>query len=95
MTTNKIYANDDGTAIILDTKEDLATATAYSIEALTPSNAELSWAATIVETTKLRHITATGELLAPGEWRFQAKVTFPDGTWYGDTVRAMVYKKWR
>jgi len=94
--TDKVYVGDTGTAVILDTEEDLSTAISYSILARTPLGAELEWAADIYEVTKLKYVDTLGVIGAiAGEWRFKTKVSFPYGTWSGDTVRKTVHTKWR
>lgn len=94
---DKIYIGDHGTAIILDTEEDLTGADALTIEAAKPGllAVGVSWDGTQVETTKIRIVTEEGDIDVAGEWRLQAKVVMPSGTWYGKTVRMMVHKRFQ
>lgn len=89
---SKVYVGDIGTAIVLDTGTNLGTATAFSIEVRKPSGAVVSWAATVVETTKLRFVTVSGTLDEAGSWAMQAKVALPSGLWLGETATMTVYR---
>lgn len=91
MSTLKPYVGDVGTEIKLDTFVILSTATAQSIEAQRPDGTLVSWAATVVETTKVRYVTDANSFNKPGDWKLQARVVLPGGTWRGETVQVKVY----
>jgi hypothetical protein len=89
---SKVYVGDTGTAIELDVGVSLAGATAQSIEARRPDGTTVSWAASVFETTKLRFITTNSTLDMAGDWKLQARVTLPSGTWSGEVVKLTVFR---
>ncbi len=92
---SKPYVGDIGTLIQLDVGEALATATAQTIEARRPDGTTVSWAGTVVDATKVQYTTVAGTLNMPGEWRLQARVTLPSGTWLGEVATVTVYSAWQ
>jgi hypothetical protein len=89
----KTYVGDTGTAIVLDTGQSLAGASSVSILARKPDGAtDVTWTGTVVETTKVQFSTLAGTLDMAGEWRLQARVVLPSGTWLGETVGLTVYR---
>ena len=89
----KTYTGDIGTAIVLDTGQSLAGAVSVSIEARKPDGATLaSWTASVVESTKVQFTSIAGTFDAAGEYKLQAKVTLPSGTWLGETVGLTVHR---
>lgn len=89
---SKVYVGDTGTAIELDVGVSLAAATAQSIEARRPDGTTVSWAATVVDGTKVRFITLADTLNQAGEWKLQARVVLPSGTWTGEAVALRVFR---
>lgn len=94
---DKIYLGDWGTAIILDTEEDLADATAVSIEVMKPNRSMTTVTGEKIDTTKIRYILTSSEAAfdQAGEYRLQAKVVMPTGVWYGATTRMTIYKRFQ
>ena len=93
--TDKIYENDIGTEIKLDSGEDLTGYTVLEIHYLKPNGTEGVWQASQVETTKGRYITTTsGDLSPNGTWLVKLKLAIPDWSGYGETVEMRVYEKW-
>jgi hypothetical protein len=88
----KVYIGDTGTALVLDTGQSLAGATAVTIEARKPNGTSVSLAGAVFETTKIRFITLAGTFDQFGEWRLQARAVLPSGTWLGETVSLTVYR---
>jgi hypothetical protein len=88
----KVYVGDTGTELQLDTGVSLASATAQSIEARRPDGTTVSWAGTVVESTKVRYISLADTFNQAGDWKLQAKVTLPTGTWTGEAVALRVYR---
>lgn len=86
----KVYFGDIGTAVVLDVGQDITAATAQSIEVRKPDSSTVSWPASVFENSKLRFVSLVGTFDAAGEWRLQAKVTLPTGTWRGDAVALKV-----
>ena len=89
----KTYIGDIGTAIVLDTGQSLAGASAVSIEVLKPVGAApVSWAGTVVESTKVQFVSLADTFASAGEYKLQARVVLPGGTWLGETVGLTVYR---
>ena len=88
----KVYIGDTGTAIVLDTGQSLAGATASTIEVRKPDGTPVSLTAPVFESTKVRYITLAGTFDQAGEWLLQAKVTLPTGVWLGETASLTVYR---
>jgi hypothetical protein len=89
---SKVYLGDTGTLLVLDTLQSLAGATAVSIEARRPNGTTVSWAGTVVESTKVQHTSLAGTFDLAGDWKLQARVTLPTGTWAGEAVALRVYR---
>ncbi len=88
----KPYVGDTGTIIQLDTGASLAGASEMTIEARRPDGTTVSWAATAVDGTKLQFVTLANTLNQAGDWKLQARVVMPGGTWLGETVKFAVYR---
>lgn len=88
---SKVYVGDTGTAIVLDTLQDISTASLAAIEVRKPNGTLLTWTGSVYETTKVRFITLSDTLDLPGEWAMQAKVTMPSGSWLGEVALLRVY----
>lgn len=89
----KTYVGDIGTAIVLDTGQALAGASAVSIEVLLPGGtAQASWPGTVVESTKVQFFSLADTFASAGEHKLQARVVLPGGTWLGETVGLTVYR---
>lgn len=86
-----VFVGDTGTALVLDTGQNLASATSVSIEAKKPSGTAVSWTGAVFESTKVRFVTLAGTFDEPGLWRLQARVVLPSGTWRGESVLLRVY----
>lgn len=92
---DKIYVGDVGTAIILDTEEDLTDASAVTIEVRKPNGKEVTWTGAKFETTKVKYVIVIDDLDQSGKYHMQTKVITPTGSWRGGTVPMEVYKKWK
>ena len=92
--TDKVYKNDVGTAIILDTTEDISTQTVLKILYKKPSGTEGEWTGAVYQTTKARYITVSGDLSEKGLWYLQVYVELPSWKGYGETVEMFVYDQW-
>ena len=88
---SKVYVGDTGTAIVLDTLQDISTASLAAIEVRKPNGVLLTWTGAVYETTKVRFITLSDTLDLPGEWAMQARVTMPSGSWLGEVALLRVY----
>ena len=94
----KIYQNDIGTKIILDTETDLSDASVVKIKVKKPSGTTLEWDASIEDASAgtISYIIASSDILdETGLWSFQAYVEFSNGAkLHGETAKLMVYQKW-
>lgn len=93
---SKIYKNQSSLRLILDTDEDISTATTLQIKYSKPSGTSGTLTATISGTTAMYYdftnTAGVSELNESGLWRFWSKVTFSDGRiGYGEPVNIMVY----
>lgn len=95
---NKIYQNDVGKDLRIDTFVDLATATVLVMRVLT-STGETEWAASAVSgdtgaLTVLRYVTVAGDLAVSGIYALQAYVEWGSGSKHlGEPVRFTCYEK--
>lgn len=87
----KSYIGDTGTAIVLDTGQALAGALSQTIEVRKPDGTLTTWSATVVESTKIQHVTLAGTLAQAGLYRLQAHVVMPSGEWLGEVAQLTVY----
>jgi len=92
---NKVYVNDVGTVILLDTGVDLSGGT-LSIKYRKPDGATGSWSGTIANTSSgagkgISYTTVAGDLSVSGAWKLQAHAVLPNGTWSGETVTLFVH----
>ena len=92
--TDKVYKNDIGTAIILDTTENITAQTVLKILYQKPSGTVGEWAATVFQTTKARYVTISGDLNEKGLWYLQIYLEIPAWKGYGETVEMYVYDQW-
>ena len=93
--TDKVYRNDIGTAIILDTTENITTQTDLRILYQKPSGLTGQWTAAVFETTKARYVTISGDLDEKGLWYLQVYLEIPQWKGYGETVEMYVYDQWK
>lgn len=88
----KVYLSDVGTTIDLDVSEDITDGTVFEIVYLKPDGTTAAaWTASLQGESVIRYTTAVGNIDQTGVWSLQAKVTTPDGVWYGETVKLRVY----
>jgi len=88
----KVYTDDIGTLIKLDTGEALAGATGCKIIARPPKGGAIELAATVVEGTKLQHVKSATTLREVGIWQLQAYVKFGEEEYCGEIVGLQIYK---
>lgn len=91
VTEQKVYVNDVGTLIKLDTGQTITDATVVQIRVKQPNGKKKRWTATVLETTKVGYITQLGDLPMPGTYLLQAYVDMPSWTGRGETVEMEVY----
>jgi MinD-like ATPase involved in chromosome partitioning or flagellar assembly len=93
MTTlqNEVYVGDVGTQIVLDCEQDISTATVREILARKPDGTVVTWPASASGTDAISYTILAGDLDQRGQWRLQARVTMPDGSWLGRTAKLLVY----
>lgn len=87
----KPYVGDTGTAIVLDCGQNITAATARTIEVRKPDGSTASWTASASGTDAISYTTLAGDLDQQGQYRLQALVTLPSGTWRGETAVLTVY----
>lgn len=90
--SDTIFVGDKGTEIILDTTEDISTATLVQIRAVKPDATVTSWTGAIYLTTKVKYTSnlVTSDFDQNGTWVLQAYVEMPDWVGYGNKVELEV-----
>lgn len=86
MTNPTLFVGDIGTAIVLDVGHDISAATLRSIAVRKPDGTRTSWPAVAEGTTAMRFDTLAGTLDLAGEWKLNATVTTPSGSWTGNDL---------
>lgn len=81
------YVGDIGTQIVVDTGEDLSSATVTQIKIKPPSGSTMTKTASVYETTKLLYTITTGDLATAGNYIVQAYVEMGGGKWHGDPAQ--------
>lgn len=91
-TSSKYYVGDIGTELIVDVCVDISTATAVKLYVLKPgATVAVEWAGAVYQSHYIRYVIKSGDLSVPGEYRVQAGVTMPTGSWRGDVDVFRVY----
>lgn len=86
----KIYQGAVGVPVILDTYVDISSASARSIQVLKPDGATVEWGATLSGTTAVQYVLQSNDIVSPGEYLLQAKVTLGAITSRGETAKLIV-----
>ena len=89
----KLYVNDVGSDIILETGLTLTGAISLKIIGRKPDFTEFEWDASIQDTTSVFHTTLVDDLDQPGIWTVQSSVEMSDGKWLGESVSFEVFRK--
>lgn len=66
------FKDDFGYPVTLDTEIILSSATSVKIKATLPDDTVVEWSASVYNTTKVRHVLATGELSQVGTYYLNA-----------------------
>lgn len=95
MNNTKVYKDDVGTVIELDTGVDLSDAYKVAIAVRKPDGTEEEWSASVnaQQPTRLYHVAAEGDLDQVGEYYVQASVTMPAWSGRGQTTSFFVYDR--
>lgn len=88
---DKIYKDDIGTILILDTKSTLTGATEASIKYKKPDGIEGTWVGEVFETTKVKYVVEDGDLDMAGKWTLQVYVELASWKGRGEAVQMKVY----
>lgn len=94
--TTKCYVGDIGTELIVDTCEDLSTATSVKLMVWKPGATTATvWVGSVYDTTHIRYVvqavTGGSDLSVAGLYKVQAWAQMPSGTWRGATTSFWVY----
>ena len=89
----KIYSQEVGPEIILDTKIDLSSATKVAIKAYQPDGTLVELDGTVTDTTKVKHVKTANTLNVRGLWRLHSYAEFSDGEkqYWGDQYDLWIY----
>jgi len=77
LSSSLIFKNDIDIPIIIDTKEDLTTATKISIKVRKPDGTDFEWIGTLYQTTKIKYMTVDGDLDQAGTYKIQGYAEIP------------------
>lgn len=96
MSTEKVYAGDLGTRVILDCGQDVSAATDRTIEVQKPNGSTDSWPAVAEGTNSIKFDTVgSNSFTVAGTWRLQAKITIGGAVWRGATVTVPVFANFK
>lgn len=87
-----IFKDQSAFDIILDTTQDLSSATSVAIEYEKPSGAEGTWTGSVSGTT-IVYTVQVGDIDEVGLWRLQAKAVFTLRVSYGRVVEMRVNER--
>jgi len=90
----KIYVGDVGTEIIVDCGEDITNGVDPVLKVLLPDGTEVEWTCSVVETTKLRHVSDANTFKVKGQHKLQAYPNLPNWIGRGKTKAITVYAKY-
>jgi len=90
----KLYVDEVGILIELETGADLTDVTSQEILYKKPDGTSSSWSASIVDST-LQYTTVADDLDQDGDWILQAHIVGTGFDLVGETVVMQVYKRWR
>lgn len=82
----KIYKDDVGTIIELDTGVDITAGSVFEIKVKLPDATLDTWTATLLGQTKIRYVTVGGDLPQAGIYKLQAHVVVSGWNGLGETV---------
>lgn len=88
-----IFNTQDLIDIVLDTGQDLTSATVTNIKYIKPDGTSGTWTGVSYDTTKVKYEVQSGDLDDIGLWTLQAIVTIGGRTGYGDLVKMQVDEK--
>jgi hypothetical protein len=89
---SKYYVGDVGTELIVDVCVDITAAVACKLYVMKPgATVAVEWAAGVYQTQYLRYVIQAGDLSIAGEYKVQAWVQLPSGSWRGDVGVFRVY----
>lgn len=92
-TERKYYIGDVGTEILVDTLNDISTATVRALLVKKPDGSRHEWFGTLSGTTKVRYLTVSGDFDQSGIYYLQSYVVLPGGSWKGRTGSFLVRKE--
>jgi len=88
----RIYAAEVGPQVVLETGLDLSAASSVAIKAYDPDGELFTLAATVTDTTKLKHTKTAITLNEAGAWTLHSYAEFAGGVVYwGDPYSLRIY----
>ena len=82
---SKIHAGDIGTIFIVDTGENISTATSTDLKVRKPDGSTTVWGGSLYGTNFIKYTIQAGDLVA-GDYRLQAYIEMPTWIGYGEEV---------
>lgn len=90
--SGRSYVGDIGTVLMVNTKEDISTASKVSLKIKKPDDTEVEWIGTVDRTTYIRYATVSGDFDQSGEYHMNAYVEMTGWTGRGETVSFHIYE---
>ena len=86
----ELCIGDYGSEIVLDTQEDITSATALEIVGKKPNGDAVQWPAVLEGATKVKYVTQANDIDVRGTWGLRARVTSLVGLWTGNKATIKV-----
>jgi len=87
----KIYVDNVGGVILLDTKTDISTATGIVIKVKKPDNSKTEWSSAAYNTTFVKYTLTADDVNMPGDYKVQAYFTLSGWVGRGETAKFKVH----
>lgn len=88
---SKYYVGDVGTEIIVDTCENITTATLVKLMVQKPDGTNHEWIGAVYDTTKIRYVVQAGNFDQAGTYLVQAYVQMPGWAGRGNNTSFKIY----
>jgi|LGVE01.1.fsa_nt_gb hypothetical protein len=88
---NKIYVGDIGTVIVLDTNEDISSATTTDIKVKKGDGTTATWTGLLFGSDSVTYTIVDGDLSCPGTYKVQTYIVMTSWSGLGETAEFHVY----
>ena len=91
----RIYTGDVGIIIDIDMRENIEGATNIILKVKTPRGVIKTWDAELYGTNHIRYLIEENDIAEPGMYKLQPMLTLGNWVGHGNTVKFVVYSKFR